>query len=179
MTPDWRDAAARAVDNSVARAKVCTECGRIEALGHFALCPIGESVPPPAKAQVYAEWITANVVTAYGQCQKYAEAMVAAFPELRLARGWYDDLLWGARQHWWCVAPDGRVIDPTVSQFPGPKYAEAYREITDESEIPTGICMVCGDACYEGRPVCCESHAREIEREYGAVPGSAAAREDA
>lgn len=118
---------------------------------------------------IYEEWIAENVDEPYGKCRQWTHAMVTFFPELRLARGWYDDLLWGARQHWWCVAPDGAIVDPTVAQFPGPKYPGAYREITDEAEIPTGICMQCGDACYVGRPVCSENCGRAINREYGSV----------
>lgn len=33
------DAATRASDARVARAETCPGCGRIKALGHFALCP--------------------------------------------------------------------------------------------------------------------------------------------
>jgi hypothetical protein len=33
------EAASRANDARVARAQVCTGCGRLAALGHFALCP--------------------------------------------------------------------------------------------------------------------------------------------
>ncbi len=36
---DANAAASRANDARVARAKTCPGCGRIEALGHFALCP--------------------------------------------------------------------------------------------------------------------------------------------
>lgn len=33
------EASSRAIDSQVARAKVCPSCGRLLALGHFALCP--------------------------------------------------------------------------------------------------------------------------------------------
>lgn len=43
------------------------------------------------------------------------------FPELRRVRGKVigDHCLRGAgaHRHWWCLDPDGRIVDPTASQF--------------------------------------------------------------
>lgn len=115
----------------------------------------------------YAAWIAENVDKAYGKCREWSHAMVAFYPELRLARGWYDDPEWGARQHWWCVTADGRIVDPTAAQFPSRGVFGEYREIHDDSEVPTGICMNCGEPVWEGANACSDRCAREIAREYG------------
>jgi hypothetical protein len=88
---------------------------------------------------MYEAWITrwrANFPMAQGLCQMAAKKMVAAFPELRVAQGWavVPAVNGLARQqpipgavmvvgqrvritHWWCVASDGSVWDPTGDQF--------------------------------------------------------------
>lgn len=41
--------------------------------------------------------------------------MVEAFPELKRVRGHYHcPWLSKAQPHWWCVDPDGNIVDPTV-----------------------------------------------------------------
>jgi hypothetical protein len=113
----------------------------------------------------YAAWIAENVDEPYGKCREWSRAMASFYPELRVARGWYDDPIWGQREHWWCVTPAGEIVDPTAAQFPT-RGMFPYREITDESEVPTGACLTCGDPVYEGAAVCSDSCAGEASRYY-------------
>ncbi len=80
-----------------------------------------------------------------GQCRPAAEAMHAAYPELRITRGHVVVLGWGIRGHWWLTAPDGAVVDPTASQFPGVLH---YAEWTPGEEVRIGKCMECGEEIW-------------------------------
>jgi hypothetical protein len=111
----------------------------------------------------YAAWIAANVDKPYGTCREATHAMVVFFPELRRARGFYDCWVWGERTHWWCVASDGSIVDPTAAQFPSRGLAP-YREITDESEIPTGACLNCGGFVFGGQTFCSDACGDETDR---------------
>jgi hypothetical protein len=82
--------------------------------------------------------------------------MVKAFPELRVACG-FCLCTWGKDQHWWCVAPDGTVVDPTKSQFHA---VFGYEEVdpndpATRNRVPSGVCMDCGDAVFNGNTFCC------------------------
>lgn len=83
-----------------------------------------------------------------GTCSQATVAMVEAFPELRRVRGHYD-----GHEHWWCVAPDGSVVDPTAAQFcPGGTYVEHV------GPEPVGKCHYCGSYVwtpYRGCPEAC------------------------
>jgi hypothetical protein len=81
--------------------------------------------------------------------------MVAVFPELRRVRGHYYCPIWGERAHWWLVAPDGLIVDPTAAQFPSLGGGE-YVEWEEGREEPTGICPQCGDHVYGGGTCCSE-----------------------
>lgn len=94
-----------------------------------------------------------------GRCLELSTAAVAADPTLRLVRGWYHCPMWGERQHWWCVRPDGTVVDPTVTQFPtagaGAEYEE-YAGLVDceecgKTDIPEA------EACIDGNHTFCSS----------------------
>jgi hypothetical protein len=130
-------------------------------------------MPPVEKVKVkpeYAAWIDATYPTresAYGQCDEATARMVAAFPELKRVRGHYHCILWGERAHWWCVSPEGDIVDPTARQFPsrGGHY-EPWQEGEPE---PTGMCPECGGLCYEGASVCSD----ECGRAYTAYLNSA------
>lgn len=93
----------------------------------------------------YREWIEQHPWGA-GQCAEATTAMVAAFPELRRVRG-HVFLMGTAKTptHWWCVAPDGEVVDPTRHQFPN---LVGYDEWTEGSEEPVGRCCECGGYIY-------------------------------
>lgn len=107
----------------------------------------------------YRAWIEAYVASipngfVRGVCADATQLMAAEFPELRRVAG-FAHVSWGRDQHWWCVAPDGTIVDPTVSQFPG--RAVDYEELDlekDQERIPTGVCMDCGDDTYGGKLFC-------------------------
>jgi hypothetical protein len=109
--------------------------------------------------QKYLDWIAANIAKAYGECAEATDRMAAAFPELTRVRGHYYCPIWGERAHWWLVAPDGSIVDPTASQFPsgGMGQYEAWDESRPE---PTGMCPNCGGECFDGNYCCSESCGR-------------------
>lgn len=53
-----------------------------------------------------------------GRCEELARAAAATDPDLRVVRGHYSCPFWGLQAHWWCVSPDGSIVDPTRNQFP-------------------------------------------------------------
>jgi hypothetical protein len=77
-----------------------------------------------------------------GKCAEATIDMVAKFPELKRVRGHYYCPFWGERQHWWCIAPDGTIVDPTVSQFPSLGSGK-YVEWSEGEEEPVGRCVNC------------------------------------
>lgn len=109
--------------------------------------------------QKYRDWIDARYPTqqsAYGKCREATADMIAAFPELRLIRGHYYCLAgWGERTHWWCVAADGSVVDPTARQFPSGGRGEYVAWIEGDKE-PTGQCPNCNEYVYDGGTCCSE-----------------------
>lgn len=83
-------------------------------------------------------WCEAN--QAYGGCAKAATELVEAFPELTAVKGHaYTD--WGKRAHWWTTTAEGKVIDPTASQF---GVVFEYEPWESGSEVLVGKCMDCG-----------------------------------
>lgn len=122
----------------------------------------------------YAEWIAAFVERSKGftrgKCATATREMVAAFPELRRAGG-FAHVIWGRDQHWWCVAPDGSIVDPTASQF-GLAGVFQYEELdfndpATRARVPTGHCMDCGGDVYGGATFCgpeCEAATTEYMR---------------
>lgn len=101
----------------------------------------------------YEAWIKENIADPYGCCQEATLKMQEAFPELERIRGHYYCPIWGQREHWWLVAPDQSIVDPTSEQFPskGNAVYEPWDETQDE---PTGICMECGSYTYGGKYFC-------------------------
>lgn len=101
--------------------------------------------------QEYKDYITANYGTyekCYGQCKGAVEAMHKAFPELRPACGYVSTIGWGVRAHWWLVAEDNSIIDPTVIQFPG-AIAYDYDEWQPGKKILVGTCCNCSNEIWE------------------------------
>lgn len=96
----------------------------------------------------YDAWIAAWVAEhgAFGRCKEAVAAMREAFPELREARGYAIDGRWGMRAHWWCVAPDGAIVDPTAGQFP---MLFDYEEWEPGKEVCVGKCMNCGEQIWK------------------------------
>lgn len=96
----------------------------------------------------YQQWIDQNyptAVQAYGACASATLAMVGVFPELRQVKGHYLCPIWGQRAHWWCVTPDGKIVDPTAKQFPSQGTMGEYEEARPGTLIQVGVCMNCGD----------------------------------
>jgi hypothetical protein len=105
----------------------------------------------------YHDWIEAYLSkqphydgwpSLYGCCTTATKQMVEAFPELRRVAGFANH-----REHFWCVAPDGEVIDPTVKQFfrsetEMREFPVEYREFQPGDEVRVGKCMNCGDPIY-------------------------------
>jgi len=93
--------------------------------------------------------------------------MQKIFNELTAVRGHYYCPVWGKREHWWLVDKDNEIIDPTAMQFPS-KGLGIYEPFKEGSAEPTGICMNCGEYCYEGRSsACSEVCDAEIKEYYG------------
>lgn len=103
----------------------------------------------------YWKWIADHQPTdPRGQCATVTEAMAAAFPELRRVRGHYVCPLENRRiPHWWIVAPDGTVIDPTGDQFASCGMGEYEEYVGPE---PTGHCLDCGAMLF-GREMFCDA----------------------
>lgn len=129
-----------------------------------------ESGPQPKPMDPrYAEWIKAYVAKnndfVRGKCQDACSEMRLQFPELRAAAG-FAHVTWGRDQHWWCVAPDGTIVDPTKSQFEFGVVLQ-YEELdlndpATRARVPTGKCPNCGGECYNGDSLCSE----RCERSY-------------
>lgn len=103
--------------------------------------------------EAYDRWIQAYVARyngfVRGKCQPATLEMQAAFPELRIAAG-FAHVSWGRDQHFWCVAPDGSVVDPTAAQFQLPIHYEEL-DLNDPKTrelVPIGKCMNCGEETY-------------------------------
>ena len=100
-----------------------------------------------------------------GKCEGAARAMVAAFPDLRLACG-FAECTWGRDAHWWCVAPSGEIVDPTAAQF---VVVFRYDEIDPSTpegraKVPTGRCMNCGESVF--RQTFCDDDCRRATSNY-------------
>lgn len=109
----------------------------------------------------YRSWCEANVQPPVrGKCLMYADRMLTAFPELRTVRGHVGKVHRDC-EHWWCVTPDGTVIDPTAAQF---RVGSVYIPFVEGSDEPTGVCPNCGEYCFNGVSVC----TAECQREYAA-----------
>lgn len=100
------------------------------------------------RRKAWIRWIAAFVAkcggpkATLGKCERAAKLMAQEFPELRVAKGHVLDACWGQRGHWWCIAPDGTVVDPTVGQFPN---VLRYDEFKEGDNVRIGACANCGD----------------------------------
>jgi hypothetical protein len=117
--------------------------------------------------QLYVSWIRANCPEPYGKCAEYTALMVAEFPELRRVRGHYYCPAWGEREHWWCVALGGTIVDPTAAQFPSNGTGE-YVEWDESKPEPTGKCPNCGGYVFGG--YLCSDRCDEEYRRYVSSP---------
>ena len=96
----------------------------------------------------YGEWMTdwaSKQRIIRGACGRAVNAMAEAFPELKRVAGWVV-FAGGRSEHFWCVAPDGSIVDPTVSQFSGKLLR--YQEFQPGDEVRVGRCLNCGDGIF-------------------------------
>ena len=78
-----------------------------------------------------------------GKCKEFVDAAILADPTLKAVRGHYHCPFWGEQAHWWCVTPDGTIVDPTAKQFPSKGLGE-YVEFS--GILP---CAECGKEVLE------------------------------
>lgn len=96
-----------------------------------------------------------------GKCKELSEAAVLADPTLRLVRGHYHCPLWNKDEpHWWCVKPDGTIVDPTARQFPSKGLgiytefngriacSECGKEVTEDEALLESNYAFCSSRCY-------------------------------
>ena len=90
-----------------------------------------------------------------------SEAALLAAPTLTLVRGHYYCPVWNIEEpHWWCVKPDGTIVDPTALQF-GSKglgiytpfdgivpCSECGKPMSDEEAIFASNYAFCSNRCY-------------------------------
>lgn len=96
-----------------------------------------------------------------GRCKELSEKLVSENTNLILIRGWYNDPQWGRQEHWWCKdSSTGKIIDPTVDQFPFPGITAFYeeykgivvcescgKELSEEGAIFYGNFSLCSHEC--------------------------------
>jgi len=71
-------------------------------------------------------------------------------PELRLVRGFYHCTTWSSKQQqWWCEYPDGRIVDPSVKQFPDRRIAQQSPQLFYEEFDGICECDECGKRILE------------------------------
>ena len=99
----------------------------------------------------YEHWIANHQPTdPRGKCVEMTALMADAFPELRRVRGHYLCPIEGRRPHWWMVAPDGSIVDPTLEQFPSLGQGDYIEYVGPE---PKGQCLNCGELLFDGAAV--------------------------
>lgn len=100
-------------------------------------------------SEAHDVWITAFVLEhehkVMGRCREAVVLMKQAFPELLVSRG-HVSTIWGMRAHWWLLTPEGEVVDPTASQYPG---IFEYLPWEPGDEVQVGKCMNCGEEIWE------------------------------
>lgn len=102
-------------------------------------------------SNVYQDWIEKHYPTpesARLRCVEATMKMLFEFPELRRVRG-YALIGLNFRAHWWCVAPDGTIVDPTMHQWKSPP--SQYDAILDGAEEPHGKCYECGALLFRSK----------------------------
>ena len=94
-----------------------------------------------------------------GKCKEFSEELAQANPTLSVVRGYYHCTSWGEQAHWWCITPDGTIIDPTKDQFPSKGLGDyepfdgtiacenCGKIINEENVIMCGPFPVCSSRC--------------------------------
>jgi hypothetical protein len=96
-----------------------------------------------------------------GKCKEICEALIEKDPTLTLVRGHYLEPFWNTdEEHFWCVDKNGKIVDPTVEQFPskglgiytpfdGYVSCESCGKQLEEKEATiAGRFPVCDGRCY-------------------------------
>ena len=96
-----------------------------------------------------------------GKCKELSESMVLSNPSLRIVRGFYVCPMWGKQPHWWCISPDGTIVDPSVRQFPtagvGAEYVEfdgcieceyCHKSVPEKNAYSVEHHVYCSGECY-------------------------------
>ena len=102
-----------------------------------------------------------NYIKYRGKCKEACEELVAKDPSLTMVRGHYWCPIWNSDEpHWWCVDPEGNVVDPTKLQFPsvGAGYYTPFSGyincescgagVVEEEAYIVGNHTYCGYTCY-------------------------------
>ncbi len=119
------------------------------------------------KELAYNLWIEDNYPngeTAYLKCAEATKKMIEVFPELKRVRGLASvrephDMPPTRTPHWWCVDPQGNIVDPTAHQYP--TEIISYEEADETKGPPTGKCPNCGGLCYNGDYLCSDKCSKE------------------
>lgn len=117
----------------------------------------------------YAEWIKQHYPTsreALGKCKEASHAMKAAFPELRVTNGFVHGPGFSDAMHWWCVATDGSIVDPTAIQYGGPILHEEIDDSHPARNFSQARCMNCGERYYATPELDGVMHTKACEREF-------------
>jgi hypothetical protein len=96
-----------------------------------------------------------------GRCKELSEAAIAADPTLTLVRGHYYCPIWNSEeQHWWTVAQDGTINDPSKLQFPSAglgvytpfsgyiSCSECGKDVLEENASIDGRYAFCSYKCH-------------------------------
>ncbi len=97
-----------------------------------------------------------------GKCKQLSELEIEKDSTLRLVRGHYICPIWGKEAHWWCVRPDGTIVDPSVKQYPtkgvGAEYIEfdgmcecsnCEKKVKEEEAYIDGRYAFCSIKCHK------------------------------
>lgn len=104
----------------------------------------------------YEEWIDAFLAErkgyVRGDCASATLQMARAFPELKRVAGHVrvrDRFYETIQEHFWCVDPDGQIVDPTEAQF---QTVLEYIPWSPDKEVRVGRCVNCGIDIYAKVP---------------------------
>lgn len=95
-----------------------------------------------------------NYLEFRGKCKELSEALIKEDPTLRLVRGYYHCPVWGKQAHWWCCDQNGKILDPSVKQFPTQGAIATYEEYDGNIE-----CEYCNKVVPEEEAYWVEHHA--------------------
>jgi len=81
-----------------------------------------------------------------GRCRDEALKLARDDRSLTVVRGWATPVGGAMIEHWWLIDQDGKVVDPTVDQFPArPVYIPECVGVPPERPALMYLCPNCGD----------------------------------